>query len=445
MWFKKKQLSEVDVQYMSDSSAARLTGVPISLHSILWISALFVLIAIIWADYAVLDVVTVGQGKIIPSSNMQKVQNLEGGIIKAIRVKVGDVVERDQVLMIIDDTRFSSSFKENEVQLYALKAKMLRLEAEASGQPLEWPKELVDKYPTYVKSEQALYQSRNQELEIRTKILEDQTSEREQELIELKSKRDQLERSLALVKRELDLTRPLVSQGAVSEVELLRLERTVNDMQGDLDATLLAIPRIESSITGAKGKVQEMVASARTEAITELNTVRADYSRLNETIIAAQDRVNRTIVRSPVRGTINQVRVSTLGAVIQPGEELIDIVPLDDTLLVEANIRPSDIGFLRPGLSATVKITAYDFSIYGGLKAVVEHISPDTIMNDKGESFYQIRVRTEENSFLMKKGEKLPIIPGMGATVDILTGEKTVLDYILKPILKAKQNAMREP
>ncbi|MFO1257127.1 MAG: HlyD family type I secretion periplasmic adaptor subunit [Gammaproteobacteria bacterium] len=445
MFLRKKQIEEVDVQYMSDASGATLMGAPIVLHSILWISALFILVAIVWADFAVLDVVTVGQGKVIPSSNMQVVQNLEGGIIKDIRVKEGDVVERDQVLMVIDDTRFSSSFKENEVQLYALQAKMERLEAEAEGRDLTWSKDLEKLYPGYVKQEYDLYTSRQKGLEVKLNILNDQKEEKEQELVELKGKKDQIEKSLELVKKELVLTRPLVKDGAVSEVELLRLERTVNDLTGDLNGTTLAIPRLESAIGGAKRKIEELIITSKTEAMSDLNATRAEYSKMTETIKAAKDRVNRTVVRSPVRGTVNQVKVSTIGAVIQPGAELIDIVPLDDTLLVEANVRPSDIGFLRPGLPATVKITAYDFSIYGGLKAVVEHISPDTITNEKGESFYQIRVRTEENSFLMKKGEQLPIIPGMGATVDILTGQKTVLDYLLKPILKAKQNAMREP
>jgi membrane fusion protein, adhesin transport system len=392
-----------------------------------------------------LDVVTMGQGKVIPSSNMQIVQNLEGGIIKDIRVRQGEIVERDQILMVIDDTRFSSSFKENEVQLYALKAKMERLQAESLGREITWSKELSELYPGYVKSEMDLYTSRQNGLKVRLNILNDEKEQRQQELIELKGKTEQLERSLELVKKELVLTRPLVKDGAVSEVELLRLERTVNDLTGDMTATQLAIPRLESAYEGAKRKIDELIISSKTEAMSDLNGVRAEYSRMYETIKAAKDRVNRTVVRSPVRGTVNQVKVSTIGAVVQPGAELIDIVPLDDTLLIEANVRPADIGFLRPGLPATVKITAYDFSIYGGLKAVVEHISPDTITNEKGDSFYQIRVRTSENSFLMKKGEKLPIIPGMGATVDILTGEKTVLDYMLKPILKARQNAMREP
>lgn len=441
----RKQIKEVDIEFMTDTSAAMLMGIPLRYHLILITAVIFLSFAIIWANFAVLDVVTSGEGKVIPSSQIQTVQNLEGGIVKDIRVRVGNVVERNQILMIIDDTRFSSSFKENQIQLAALEAKLARLTAESRGETLEMPEVILKEYPEVARAEKKLYEKRLEELEVKLDILLDQKSQREQELLELQSHREQLERSYDLINKELTLTRPLVSQGAVSQVELLRLERSVNDIAGELEGTKLSIPRLEASVKGASSKIQEQKLTFQAEALAELNTVKAEYDRLNETLKAAEDRVNRTIVRSPVKGTINQVYMSTIGGIIQPGEDLVDIVPLEDTLLIEANIRPSDIGFLHPGLPAVVKITAYDFSIYGGLKASLEHISADTITNERGESFYQIRVRTEEDSQLKKGDKVLPIIPGMGATVDILTGQKTVLDYLLKPILKAKQNAMREP
>jgi adhesin transport system membrane fusion protein len=442
---RQEDIKEVDIEFMSDSSAATLEGVPIRYHIILLASVGFLFIGLIWANFAVLDVVTVGQGKVIPSSNMQVIQNLEGGIVKDIRVKVGDVVERDQVLMVIDDTRFVSSLKENETQMAALKAKIIRLTAETNGEELAFPKEMQEKYPQYVNSEKNLYESRKKELQVKLNILKDETDQRTQELEGAKQKKDQLQRSLDLVKKELNLTKPLVSQGAVSEVEVLRLERTVNDLAGELEQTELSIPKLEANLASSNKKKEELVLTFKTEALSDMNTVKAEYNKLNETNSAAADRVNRTIVRSPVHGTINQVKVTTIGGIVQPGQDLINIVPLGDTLLIEANIRPADIGFLRPGLDAVVKISAYDFSIYGGLKARVEHISADTIMDEKGNPFYQIRVRTTERSYLIgKHGEQLQIIPGMSATVDILTGQKTVLEYLLKPIIKAKKNAMRE-
>jgi adhesin transport system membrane fusion protein len=442
---RKADLREVDVEFMTDSSAAMLEGVPIRYHVILISSLVFLFIAAIWASFAVLDVVTVGQGKVIPSSNMQVISNLEGGIIKDIRVKIGDVVVPDQVLMVIDDTRFTSSLKEGETQFFALRAKIERLTAETNGAELKFSEDLEKKYPKYVDSEKNLYESRKKELQVKLNILKDEADQRKQELIGAKEKKEQLARSLELVKKELTLTKPLVSQGAVSEVDVLRLERTVNDLAGELQQTELSIPKLEANYAGAQKKIDELLISFKTEALSDLNAAKAEYNKLEEGNKAAADRVNRTMVRSPVNGTVNQVKVTTVGGIVQPGQELITIVPLNDTLLIEANIRPSDIGFLRPGLDAVVKISAYDFSIYGGLKARVEHISADTITDEKGNPFYQIRVRTTERSYLIgKHGEKLQIIPGMSATVDILTGQKTVLEYLLKPIIKAKQSAMRE-
>lgn len=438
-------INEVDVEYMSDTSSAMMQGAPIAYHLILFAAALFLIVAIIWASFAELDVVTVGQGKVIPSRNIQTIQNLEGGIVKEIRVRVGAVVERGQVLMVIDDTRFLSNMKENETQLAALQVKLTRLSAEASGKPVEFSEELKIDHPNYVNAELNLYNSRQNELKVKLNILTDEADSKKQELIAAKDKIERLTKSLELVTRELDLTRPLAKEGAVSEVELLRLERTVNDLQSDLNQTTLSVPRLEANISSAMNKINELQVSYKTEAFSELNAVRADYNKLIETNRAAQDRVSRTVVRSPVRGTVNQVKISTIGGIVQPGQDLLDIVPLDDSLLIEADIRPADIGFLRPGLPAIVKISAYDFSIYGGLDAIVEHISADTIKDDKGNSFYQIRVRTVDKNYLVgKQGERLQIIPGMSATVDILTGHKTVLEYLMKPIIKAKRNAMRE-
>ena len=443
--FRKSEIEEVDVEFMSDSSAAMLQGAPIRFHLILWFSVLFLFVAGLWASIAVLDVVTTGEGRVIPSSNKQTVQNLEGGIIKDIRVKPGDVVEKGQIIMIIDDTRFASSLKETEEQIGALEAKISRLSAEATGRPLQFAEELREDFAQYVANETNLYESRQRELAVKLNILRDQEEQREQELAETQNKSEQIERSLALVQKELDLTKPLVAEGAVSEVELLRLERSVNDLTGELDQTRLSIPKAEANLAGARKKIDELSISSRTESLSELNGAKGDYQRLVEQVRAAEDRVYRTDVRSPVTGTVNEVHVTTIGGIIQPGQDLVDIIPLNDTLLIEAQIRPSDIGFLRPNLDATVKISAYDFSIHGGLKARVEHISADTITDERGDSFYKIRVRTTDTNYLVgKQGEKLHIIPGMSATVDILTGEKTVLEYLLKPIIKAKQNAMRE-
>lgn len=439
----EKKIEPSDVEFMTDTTAAMVRTTPIRYHMILWVSVAFMLVFLLWADNASLEEVTRGQGKVVPSSNMQIIQNLEGGIIKDIRVRAGDVVEQDQILMIIDDTRFSSSFKEGVGQLNVLKLKVARLTAEVDGKPFVIPEDIAKNFPQIVPTEQQLYQSRINDLNVKLNLLIDQQNQRAQELKELQSRQDQLKRSYDLAKKEYDLTQPLVKDGAVSQVELLRLERQVNDLQGELSANQLAMPRLQSALESAQKKVEEQKIEYRTKALGELNDAKSDLSKITEQNTALEDRVNRTLVRSPVKGTVNQVKISTIGGIVQPGQDLIEIVPLEDSLLVEANVRPSDIGFLKPGLESMVKLTAYDFAIYGGLKGEVERISADTITNDKGESFYQIHVRTKKN-YILHNGKHLLIKPGMAVTVDIKTGEKTVLDYILKPILKTKQNALRE-
>lgn len=365
-------------------------------HIILWTSVLFILVAIIWAYYARLDEVTSGEGKVIPSSEVQVIQNLEGGIIQNIFVKEGEIVKKGQTLMQIDNTRFMSSYAEAEKKMDSLQLEIIRINAEISQTTPIFPDALKKDYPNLVKDQQSLYDSKMREL-------------------------TQLMKSLELAQKELDMTRPLLKNGSVSEVEVIRLDRTVNEIRGSID-------------------------KFKSEELDKLNKARGELSSLTEANKADKDRLTRTTVKSPVYGIIKQIKTTTIGGVVQPGNDIIEVVPLDDTLLIEAKIRPADIGFIHPGQKAIVKITAYDFSIYGGLEGEVEQISADTILDEtdkKNESFYVIRVRTYQNHLGTAK-KPLPIIPGMLATVDILTGEKSVLEYILKPIIKAKHSALRE-
>jgi membrane fusion protein, adhesin transport system len=262
-------------------------------------------------------------------------------------------------------------------------------------------------------------------------------------LVERRAEQKHLVRGYELSNEELSMSEPLVAEGVMSEVEILRIRRTVNDLQGDMDANRLAIPRIQSTLNEVRHKINEQNIRFKTEAASQWSEVRAELARTKEMIFSLEDRVTRTQVRSPVKGTIKVLNINTVGGIIQPGMDLIEIVPVEDNLLVEAQIRPADIAFLRPGQAAMVKLTAYDFSIYGGLPAKLERISADTITDEKDESYYLIYLRTEKNFIDSSKGN-LDIIPGMTATVDILTGKKSVLDYLLKPILKAKNEALRE-
>ena len=432
-----------DDDFLDNANLKSLSGPKISAHWILWGSLAFVLIALIWAKLAILDEVTTGEGKVIPSSKVQVIQNLEGGIIEKILVKEGQVVQKGQLLVIIDDTRFSASFEENKHKAKTLEARIERLKAETLGLPFVPSKHLLTKFPRITNSEINLYKSRQNELKLKLQTLGKQREQRQHELAEANSRKKSLASSFQLVSKELEMTRPLLKEGAASEVEILRLERQVSELKGSLEATVISIPRVQAGIDEISTKISSVKAAQRTAAIDELSKADAELAGLKKSIGALEDRVKRTEVKSPVRGTVKQIHVATIGGVMQPGSDLMEIVPLDDSLLIEARIRPGDIGFLHPGQKATVKITAYDFSIYGGLPGVVEHISADTIKNEKDESFYKIYVRTTKTS-LGPKNKKLTIIPGMLASVDILTGEKSVLDYLLKPIMKAKNEALRE-
>ncbi len=443
---KPQMVSRDDIDLLSDSNAA-LFEVPPHLGSMI-IRGFFVFIFVffVWAYFAEIDEITVGEGKVIPSSQIQVIQNLEGGIVASIPVKVGDLVSKDQIIMQLDPTRFSSSMGETQAKHDSLLAKVARLEAEATGQPFQAPAELLKSNPQLVNEERTLMVTRQQELDTAMQVLRQQAEQRTQELSEKKARYQQLQESHDLVSQELKISKPMAAQGVMSAVEILRLERQLSDVKGQMDAARLAIPRLEQAAAEARSKITASVAKFRSDAAADLNLARAELASTSAVSMAAEDRLARTAVRSPVAGIVKQLKVTTVGGVIQPGMEVMEIVPLEDTLLVETKIRPSDIGFIKPGQDATVKITAYDFSIYGGLEAKVENITADTITTEKGdktESFYVVRVRTKSAKFTGST-KNLPIMPGMVASVHIRTGKKTILNYLLKPIIKARYEAMRE-
>ena len=440
---RRPRLRKADADFIVGSAGARMMGPRGFTHLLLLIIILFFVLFFAWANWARLDEVTRGEGKVIPSSQVQKVQNLEGGILAAIDVHEGEVVDPGQVLLRIDNLRAASDLRENHKRHLALLGAIARLRAEVDQTPLAFPPEIMADAPEVALNERALYEARQADLQSELAILRSQAEQRAQELTELRTRIDQLARSQALAKQELEITAPLAASRVVSKIDLLHLQRQVNDLDGELESARLSVPRIEAAVGEAHRRLEERQLNFRAEAQRELATDQPEATALAEVIAAAADRVQRTEVRSPVRGTIKRLLINTVGGVIQPGQDLVEIVPLEDTLLIEAKVRPADIGFLHPGQSALVKVTAYDFSIYGGLKGVVEDISADTITDERNESFYRVRVRTHDNA-LEKAGEPLPITPGMTAQVDILTGHKTVMDYLLKPILKAKERALRE-
>ncbi len=409
----------------------------------IWGLLLFLLFLLAWAHFAIVDEVTRGEGKAIPSSRLQKIQNLEGGIVAELFAREGQIVDVGDPLLRLDDTRFASNVGETAADNNALVLRVERLTAEVEGREPAFPEDIAALAPTQAVNELALFNSRQQQLRAEIGGLEEQLVQRRQELREMASKQGQFRSSLALLRKEIEMSEPLVASGAISPVEVLRLKRAEVESRGQLDATTLAMPRAEAAIKEIDSKIGEVRGRYRSEALTQLNEARTDLIKLQSTGKALEDRVRRTLVTSPVRGVVKQLLVNTVGGVIQPGSDIMEIVPLDDTLLIEAKIRPQDIAFLHPGQEAVVKFTAYDYTIYGGMKARLEYIGADSVTDDEGNSFFLIHLRTDR-SHLGSDEKPLLIIPGMVASVDIITGKKSILSYLLKPIIRARAEALRE-
>lgn len=378
---------------------------------LIWILALGFVGSLVWAANFNLDEITQGNGKVIPSSREQVIQSLDPGVLTELYVKEGDEVQRDQILLRIDDARSGPLYRESQEKLLALVAQAARLKAEAYSTDLEFPAEVTE-FPTLIKREEQAYLARKQALD---------------EQIEA------MKQSLEALSREIALIKPLVGQGVISQVELLRLNRQQSDMH--------------ASIAERRNRYF-------TEANNELVRVEADLAQVRENTLARKDAYTRSVIRSPMNGIVKNVQVTTMGAVIQPGQSIMEIVPLDDELLIEGYVKPSEVAYLHAGQPVMVKLTAYDFNRYGGLEGVLEHISPDTMKDetknskpgtnpvDLEEGFYRILVRiTDENR--ERNGRTLTVVPGMTATIEIKTGQKTILSYLFRP-LQSVSEALRE-
>ncbi len=406
--------------------------------------ALLIVVAlIVWASLAEVDEVTKGDAKVIPSRQLQVIQSFDGGVVTEILVKEGQVVDAGQLLLKVDETRATSGVRESAAQSFALKTKLARLKALAEDQDFAPPQAAPDnaEEQRVIDEERQLYDNKRSELQAMISINEQQLAQREQELNEMQARRDAAARTLELSQQELSKTRPLLATGAVSEVDVLRLERDVNRAKGDREQATAQIARARASISEARRKIEETELAFRNEARRDLSDVLGRLNALNEGAVALADKVDKAQVKSPVRGRVQRLLANTVGGVVSPGKDIVEIVPLDDSLVLEAKVQPRDIAFIHPGQAATVKFTAYDFGIYGGLDATVENISPDTVTDERGQNtYYVVRVKTKKINF----SDKMPIIPGMTAEVDILTGKKTVMSYLLKPVLKAHAYALRE-
>lgn len=432
--------SAESLDWADDADWARLQQEPLRARALLRLAVLFLLLLVLWAAYAELDEVTRGDGKVVPTSQVQVIQSVDGGIVEELPVREGQLVEAGQLLLRVDSTRFLSTMLESRASLLALQAKALRLQALTQGGSFIPPPELLRDAPDIVAQEMRLYRSRREEISAQVSISQNQLMQRQQELNEVRARKEQAERGLELMLKELNATKPMVATGAVSEVEVLRLDREVARLRGDREQADAQISRVQAAIQEASRRIEEVQLTARNQMSAELSETMSKLSSMSEGGRALADKVKHADIRSPVRGTVKRLLVNTVGGVVQPGKEVVEIVPSDDALILEAQVSPRDIAFLHPGQEAMVKFTAYDFSIYGGLVADVVNISADSVVDEKGNANYLVRVRTRKASL----GPNLPIIPGMVAQVDILTGKKTVLAYLLKPVLRAKSNALSE-
>ena len=449
---KEEIKNSSDVSFVHGLYKASNFQIPKKINALFAIFISLIILLVIWGNFATVDELTRGEGKVIPSSKIQKVQYLDGGLISEILVKEGEHVVFDQPLLKIDTTRVLASFDETQENIYSLETKQVRLEQELNANyskslsKLTFSKELRDNAKQYIQSEQEVYKNKFYERKNNLNIVRLQYLQREQELKEIKATASQLEEKLLLEKKQYNAMQSLVKSGSKSKLELIDKEKEVNQIKNDLETTVLSISRTELSIEEAKSLMNEKKQTIKSAVSVELQETIAEIKQIKSRLVTDTDKLEKTTIKSPATGTIKQININTIGAVVQSGVDLIEIVPDSDILFIEAKIDPKDIAFISPDLDVLVKLTAYDFSTYGGLKGAIVEISADSIVDTEskdGKSYYKVVVKTDQN-YLEHNGEKLSIIPGMVASVDIVTGKKTIMDFFLKPILKVKQGALHE-
>jgi adhesin transport system membrane fusion protein len=441
-----------DINFVHGLYNASNFMIPKKINGLFTFLILFIFCMIIWGNYATVDELTRGDGKVIPSSKIQKVQYLDGGIVADILVKEGEHVTKGQPLLKIDTTRVQASFEETQENIYSLEVKRIRLEAEMKADyneklpKLKFPKELQENAQQYIKSEKQVFRNKFYERKNNLKVLKLQYMQRKQELKEIEATVSQLETKLKLEQKQYKAMEQLVKSGSKSKLELIDKEKEVNQIKDDLQTAKLSISRTKLSIQESKANMDEKIQTAKSDVSVKLQETIAEIKKIKSRLITDNDKLEKTVLKSPATGIIKQININTIGAVVRSGDDLMEIVPDSDILYVEAKIDPKDIAFISPDLKVLVKLTAYDFSIYGGLKGKIMEISADSIVDKDskdGKSYYKVIVKTDKN-YLEYNGEKLQIIPGMVASVDIVTGKKTIMDFFLKPILKVRQGALHE-
>ncbi|RXJ73823.1 hemolysin secretion protein D [Veronia nyctiphanis] len=454
-----------DIEMADDIYGAILSTSPVQYRIVIWGVFAFFVVMLIWAHFASLDQVTRGSGKVIPSSKIQTIQSLDGGVLEEMLVREGDAVKKGQVVAVIDDTRVQSDLAQQDEEKDSLQANITRINFEldsiviadkkGGGRDISisitevvFNEALVKEQPKLVARQQQEYESRLKQLKTKLAISDKQIKQKRIQIREVDTKLKTLTKSLKSIREEIAIAEPMVKRGIEPEINQIQRKRQESDISGEIQTMKLQKPRLIAAIEEAEITRIEHAQTFISAARAELDESETRLARIVEARVGTSDKVNRALVRAPVTGKVKTIYFNTEGGVVRPGEDVMEIVPSEDKLLVEAKINPKDIAFLRPGLEAVVKVTAYDFTRYGGLTGTLDHISADTTTDEEGNSFYIVRISTDASAFKRKTSESsnnnMQIIPGMTTSVDIITGKRTVLEYLLNPILRAKESALRE-
>lgn len=410
---------------------------------LLWGIALFFVVLFAWIAIAEVDNVTRADGRVMPSAKMQVIQNLEGGIVKSVLVKQGQQVAAGELLLTLSDVQLNADQNARQQQILALDARAARLLAQASGKPPQFSQQVMASAPDLMAAEQATLLSKKLEQESQISVLNSQIEQKRRELEETTVTLEGAQKGLLLGREERATIARLVERGLEPRLELVRADRSLVEQESRVNVAKVSVQRVNSGINEIVSRQEALTRQFRSEALNELNRTLADLSPLKQAMPAIEDKLLRADIKSPMKGIVNRVFVTTIGGIVKPGDPIMEVVPADDELVLDAMVLPKDIGFVKLGQNARVKITAYDYSIFGALDGKVTNISADAVPNEKGEAFYQVRIETQTKSIEVID-KKLLILPGMQAQVDIITGKKTILQFLSKPIIALKENAFRE-
>lgn len=432
-----------DKDFMEELEAATRLKPSESSHYLLIAIGSLVAAFLIWSNMSEIEEITHGSGQVVPTKEIQVVQSLEGGILQELLVTEGETVKKDQVLLKVSDIAFASEERGTEAKALALKAKKARLDAEAQDKDFAIPEEIEEKFPDIARNEMALYESRKQELENAKSILDNKITSARAELAEVQAKINRLAENRRLLNQELAITKEMVAKRAVPKLEEIRLNRELSTISGQIREASEEKSGLQAELNKAQREREDREDKFKSQVLGELNEVESQITQLSENLTAIGDRVSRTEVRSPVDGVVNKIMIKTIGGVIEPAMKVIEVVPLDDDLKIMARVSPQEIAFLRPSLDVNIKISAYDPQRYGSLKGKLVRIGANSVTDSDGNVFFETEVRANKN-YLGTEEKPLPITPGMVAETEIITGKRTILSYLMKPVMRAKDKALTE-